>query len=294
MKESEIQFENYDYILFVDASGDDGFQFGSKSGDGSSFTFVASCFIVKPEDIPHNTEVLQNIKTALNLPKNAELKSTTLKRHRLANKAYALIDELAGTCCSMIAFKKDLIGKPRYADYCNVKTKQLSGLTQSFPYYAIYKLGHFSPTDRILIVMDCMKKSEMDVVEKNLHDYEIQLNAPENYDLIFRDSKSERYSLIQIADIIAGLVRQYFEENIERTTLQRLCMICKSNIKCATPSTRKLLRSQTIGTKYITPLLMHRSPRFNTIMFTGIITLPLNTYKFYRYIDCKLHNKKRS
>lgn len=294
MKESDIKFENYDYIVFVDASGDDGFQFGKKSGDGSSLTFVSSCFVVKPGDISHNEQVLKDMKNVLNLKESSELKSTTLKRHRFANKAYALIDNLIGQCFSMVAFKKDLLRKPEYADLCNVKTKELSGLTQAFPYYAINKSTYFSPTDRILIVMDFMKKTEMRIVEEHLRDYGIDPNVSNNYDLIFRDSKAERYSLIQIADVMAGLIREYFEANLTRTRLQLHCKICKLRNNCLYTKVKKLLREQTIDSKYITPFLMHRPPALSGIMLVGIITLPIPNFEYYGYIDCKLRNKKRS
>lgn len=294
MKEKDIQFDNYDYIMFVDASGDDGFQFRENPGDGSSSTFVASCFVVRPEDINHNEDVLEQIKGVLNISPQNELKSTTLKRHRLANRAYALINDLKGQCFSMIAFKKDLVGKDKYKNYCDVKAKELSGLTQAFPYYAINKLNYFSSSDRILIVMDCMKKSEMDVVEKNLKEYQISPTVSENYDLIFRDSKDARYTLIQIADIFAGIIREYFEKNLQRNVLQRSCKICKNKARCATPKIKKALSSQKIENKYVVPLLMHRSPTLNKIMLFGIITLPLKHFEYYKYVDCKLNNKKRS
>lgn len=294
MKESEIQFENYDYIMFVDASGDDGFQFRDNPGDGSSSTFVASCFVVRPSDIKHNEEVLEHMKGVLNIFPQAELKSTTLKRHRFANQAYALISNLKGQCFSMIAFKKELVGKAQYNNYCDVKKKELSGLTQTLPYYAINKLNYFAPSDRILIVMDCMKKSEMDVVEKNLKEYKISPIVSENYDLIFRDSKATRYALIQIADIFAGIIREYFEKNLERTYLQRMCRICKSKMQCSTPRIKRALLSQCIEEKYVVPFLMHKSPSLEKIMLFGIMTLPLQHFEYYQYIDCKLSNKKRS
>lgn len=104
----------------------------------------------------------------------------------------------------MIAFKKDLTEKECYFEYCDVKSKKLSGLTQSFPYYAIHRTKYFKPTDKILIVMDNMKKTEMSIVEEFLSEYQIDLNTSHTCDLIFRDSQHSRYSLIQIADIIAG------------------------------------------------------------------------------------------
>lgn len=294
MRESEIQFDNYDYIVFVDASGDDGFNFKERSCDGSSFSFVSSCFVVKPEDIQHNTNVLQEMKAILNIAPEKELKSTTLKRHRFASQAYAKIDELIGQCFSMVAFKKDLLGKPEFAPYCDVRTKRLSGLTQAFPYYAIHKTKYFSPVDKILIVMDNMKKSEMNVVEDCLKNYEINPMVSSKYDVIFRDSKSEKYTLIQIADIMAGLVREYFESNMQTNTLQRLCRICRGSKTCDTKKRRRMLNEHTIEQKFITPFFMHKSPIMQKIMLVGIITFPISKFEYYKYIDCKFRNKKRS
>lgn len=294
MKESEIQFENYDYVVFVDASGDDGFKFRATSGEGSSYTFVSSCFVVKPEDIQHNTKILQDMKKVLHLPENAELKSTTLKRHRLSDRAYALLDDLIGQCFSMIAFKKDLLKNTKYAALCDVQSKRLSGLTQAFPYYAIHQFEYFSPNDRILIVMDFMKKSEMTIVEEHLKNYGIDPAVSSNYDLIFRDSKAEKYSLIQIADVMAGVIREYFETKLIKTALQFHCKICKHRQQCSSSKVRKLLASEKIDKKYITPILMHRSPKVKAIMFAGIITFPFLNYQYFGYIDCKLRNKKRS
>lgn len=293
MKEQDINFQDYNYIMFVDASGDDGFNFKEKSSDGSSFTFVSSCFVVKPEDIPHNEAVLTEMKAALNLSPEKELKSTTLKRHRFANDAYKKIDNFKGQCFSMVTFKKELVGKEKYAAYCDVKKKRLSGMTQAFPYFAIHRSAFFNANDKILIVMDNMKKTEMNVVRAYLTELEINPEVSNNYDLIFRDSKAERYTLIQIADIMSGLLRTYFEEHLQRTPLQRFCRICKGK-RYATRSRRKLLSNEIIESKYITPFLMHNSPTRNIIMLVGIITFPFEYYKYYQYIDCKLDNKKRS
>lgn len=294
MKEQDIIFENYNYIMFVDASGDDGFNFKERSCDGSSFTFVSSCFVVKPEDILHNESVLTEMKTALNIAPEKELKSTTLKRHRFANDAYEKIAHLKGQCFSMVAFKKDLIGMPKYEEYCNVKTKRLSGITQAFPYYAIHRSNFFKSDDKILIVMDNMKKSEMNVVQQFLNEFEIDPAISNNYTLIFRDSKAARYTLIQIADVMSGILREYFESHLQRTSLNHFCRICKKNEICKRTSKKKLLNAEIIESKYVVPFLMHNSPFLNIIMCIGIITFPFEYYRFYKYIDCKLNNKKRS
>lgn len=293
MKEKDIDFQNYDHIAFVDSSGDDGFSFREKSSDGSSFTFVSSCFVTKPRDIPFNERILSRMKEALHIDTKKELKSTTLKRHRFASDAYTLLDDLVGQCFSMVAFKKDLIKYEDYAEFCNTRSKKLSGLTQAFPYYAIHRTEYFKTSDKILIVMDNMKKTEMSIIEELLKEYQIDLNVSYTCDLIFRDSQHFRYPLIQIADIIAGTLRDYFESHMQRTELQRLCRICETR-PCRSPRGKRLLNSEMIGPRYATPLSMHRSPIFGDIMLAGIATLPLEHFRFYRYIDCKLRNKKRN
>lgn len=292
MKENEINFSNYNYIMFVDASGDDGFHFKDKSCEGSSYTFVASCFITIPEDILHNEHVLSDMKHELNLSIDKELKSTTLKRHRFAAQAYSHISSLKGTAFSCIAFKREL--KKLSPDIC-ADNKSISSLTQSFPYYAINYSKVFRTTDKILIVMDNMKKIEMDKVKESLLSYSTLNNVSSNYTLIFRDSKTKKYELIQIADIIAGTLRTYFEQELTVDLLKNCCRICTGHSRCDSPSVRKARNLKKINHNISDVFLLHTHKLTqNQIMLKHIITIPMKTFHYYKYIDCKLSNKKRS
>ena len=292
MKESNIHFEDYDYIIYTDASGDDGIKFKAKSSDGSSFTFVASCFVVRPKDIDHNISVLNSMKKELQLRNEQELKSTTLKRHRFSQNAYSHISEFKGFAFSCVAFKKALLDDA--PDLMTSETKELSGLTQSFPYYVLGTATGFSPNDKVLIVMDMMKKSEMDVIKSNLLEFSASDEISSNYTLIFRDSKALGYELIQVADVICGTLRTYFESELELDRLKRLCFTCEHFSRCNTKQNRKFRNEKTIEKKYSDILLLHTHPEEKIILFHHLVTLPMKPSRYYKYIDCKLTIKKRS
>ena len=108
MKDKDINIFDYDKLVFVDASGDDGFSFREKSGDGSSFTFVVSCLVIEPCDFEYNCNILNQMKDTLNIPRERELKSTTLKRHRFSQNVYEKLANIKGDVFSFVAFKKAL------------------------------------------------------------------------------------------------------------------------------------------------------------------------------------------
>lgn len=68
-----------------------------------------------------------------------------------------------------------------------------------------------------------MKKREMDSIKSILSTSNL-----DNYDLIFRDSKDKNFSLIQIADIMAGSIRTYYESCLPLSTHNYYCFNCFS------------------------------------------------------------------
>lgn len=98
-------FNNYKYILFVDASGDDGYKFGEKRNDGSSFSFVVSCFVTEPKNLEYNKNILLEMKQSLFIKPEQEIKSTALKRHKNADAAYEVFSKLKGFAYSLVADK---------------------------------------------------------------------------------------------------------------------------------------------------------------------------------------------
>ena len=298
MKDKDIDIFNYDKIVFVDASGDDGFSFHETSGNGSSFTFVVSCLAIDPIDFQYNCNLLNKMKTALHLPVESELKSTTLKRHRFSFDAYSILQNVKGDIFSFVAFKKAIqkSHKKNLQELCDTSTKQLSGLTHSFPLYALTKTQIIYEGQNVLVVIDHMKKTETESVSKNYHLFGIDNLI--HSDIIYRDSKSKKFPLIQLADAIAGSVRAYFEKKLETTSIQRFCQLCgRSKDVCDKGMALKAWRSLAFTDSERIIMNLHKNRHVhNCIMVISITTLPLNFYRRYLYLDCYFSgkHKKRS
>lgn len=222
-----ITKDNCDYIAYVDASGDDGFKFGEKS-EGSSVCYCVCMFLSKQEHIPHNLEVLEEIKKEIGCKPEHELKYTTMRRHKNSQKAHQLLKKLRGTVVSWIAFKKDITD----VAMLDTKNKLLSKFCHVFPIESINNILKHDPNKKIFIAVDVMKKCEMDGVSDLLtgkkFDFGFYEGQPviESYNLKFRDSKDKDFKLLQVADIISGVIRSGYEDFYFNKTEYPKCHIC--------------------------------------------------------------------
>lgn len=298
LKNNDIDIHNYNKIIFVDASGDDGFSFKENSNDGSSYSYVVSCLMINPEEFEHNCSVLQKTKRALNLSYETELKSTTLRRHRFSNDAYNELSKIQGDIFSFIVFKKDLAKRAINEDIKKViETKDISGLSHVAPIFALSHTKLIDNDAKVLIVIDHMKKTEQDAVDRWLETFKIENKF--DCTLIYRDSKSKEFPLIQLADAIAGTVRNYFESTFNDKKILRLyCEKCKiTNNLCKSGTPAKERKKYHFLEKYKIILSLHKNRLVNNlIMAASITTLPLHYHYRYSYIDCILSqmNKKRN
>jgi len=299
MKDKDIDIFSYEKIVFVDASGDDGFSFRATSGDGSSFTFVVSCLVIDPEDFAYNCDILNRMKDALHLAHESELKSTTLRRHRFARDAYRVLSNIKGDVFSLVAFKKALQNSHDANDreLCDPTTKELSGLVHSFPIYALTQTKILPEGARVLIVVDHLKQTEAEAIE-NTYD-NLGIRDLINSDVIYRDSKSEKFPLIQLADALCGSVRNYFEKTLPQLSIQKFCRICYNGPQsiCKRGPALKAWKEVHFTEQETITLNLHRNRfMFQDVMLASITTLPINHYLNYRYIDCHFgggHKKRR-
>ena len=299
MKDKDINIFDYEKILFVDASGDDGFSFRETSGNGSSFTFVVSCLAIDPEDFEHNCNVLNKMKDALHLPRTSELKSTTLRRHRFAHDAYNILNGIKGDVFSLVAFKKELKNSPNANDQnlYNSPNKELSGLVHSFPVYALTETSILPKDARVLIVIDHLKQAEAEAIENTYAVLGIRERI--NCDVIYRDSKSEKFPLIQLADALCGSVRNYFEKTLSPLDIQLYCKACDQLPRpvCNRGAALKAWQKIRFTDQERIILELHRNRFYNhNIMVVSISTIPLAFYKRYGYINCYFgdgHRKRR-
>lgn len=291
-------FKIYKYIMFVDASGDDGYKFKDTSNDGSSYSFVVSCFVTTPQELTHNNQVLLKMKHALSVKPEQELKSTALKRHRNAISAYKKMEQLHGFAYSFIADKRLLHSTPANSkndleDIYFLTKHELGGVTHIFPYVLLRDSELLNKNDKILIVIDNMKKHEMDIIKVILSE------APmEQYDLIFRDSKDKNFSLIQIADIFAGTIRTYYENCLPLSTHNQYCKGCGISIlmnqrtsmlgKCMEAEPKQLFLPYVSDYKFNTVMSFHQNKTTTKGMADHLIILPFSQMMYFTYIDCHI------
>lgn len=287
-------FNSYKYIVFVDASGDDGYKFGKNRNDGSSLSFVVSCFVTDPKDLEYNKSILLEMKHTLFIKPEQEIKSTALKRHRNAEAAYEILSRLRGFAYSLIADKRLIKdaqpdNNKEFGELTIIAQHFLSGITHLFPLYNLSEI--VQNQERILIVIDNMKKREMDSIRAFLY-----LEPPFLYDLSFRDSKDKDFSLIQIADIMAGTIRNYYENCLPVSAHNRFCGLCfmaaikkKSNriyAKCKDKKYHKQYLPYLKDKYFETVINLHRTHDGSQMTGDHFIILPVEQMVMFTYIEC--------
>lgn len=284
----DINITDYNKLIFIDASGDDGFVFDKDNGNNSSNTFLVSAFITTPDKFEHNISVLNLMKQELNLPADKELKSTTLRRHRFADNAYSHVKELNGSAFSIVAFKKEMMNEKDsfHQHLVDNKQKELSGLIHSFPYYAFRKTNMIAEDEKVLLVIDHMKSIEEATIETDLKSYN---DIKGQYDLIFADSNSKKFPLIQIADLISGTMRDYFENEKDSAYFKFFCPRCRLHERFCykTPSGAKKLKALRFPPRLYKVLCLHNDAENSFINYLHFSTVPLKLTDRYFYIDCK-------
>ena len=224
----KIDINDYEYICYVDGSGNDGNKFDNPNG-GSSDCFSVAYFLMKPIDSAHNAGIIEQCKRLMNVNKNSELKYKTIRRHKNKDAIIRLLRDLRGAAGSMTFFKRLLVNDPIIN---NLKAKSLTIATHAI---IIHRMFAERPGIRILAVVDRMKSVEMKGVES--------LNMFQNQ-LIFRDSNDTAFPFLQIADIMAGITREFFEgsqTSVDHKFYSGRCNVCgkKKNL-CRHERTHKL------------------------------------------------------
>ena len=283
----QYDISKYDYIIFVDASGDDGFKFDKDS----SKCYSVAAVIVDTRDIQYNLDKLDEIKQCIGARLTDELKYTKLRR----NKKYAqIIDIMAQLKCSLFTYTaiKEILPEADKDKY--TKEKYLSQLSHIFSIETATNVFQ-GQNPKVLIAIDVMKKVEMDGVN-SLVDYCVEKKSisfrPE---VIFRDSKDKDFKLIQIADVFSGFTRNLIEQLYEERNKTVACKTCfktgrivntkKSKIKCSTM--KNILRNQEKEKLYLKKLIhLFGIDKNGSILLEGLSFLPVNSYCNFYYIDC--------
>lgn len=297
MKYNEIISNNdIKYIMYVDASGDDGFDFREMRGDGSSPCYTVAAFATAIEDIPHNIEVLNNAKKLLGHQDNkSELKYTKVRRHRKSEEIHnEILDNLKGTLFIFNAFKKrdlDMSDKPFLSSLCHyLPIKVLSD-------------SYHDEAENFCIVVDHMKTFEEKGVSFMLESDTDGYNLEKQ--ICYMDSKDADARLIQIADFFSGLYRNFFESIYNNPDEFRKCLYscppCIDRFNRNRGSKYKCLFSK--SGIHLTPQIsiyiskslriVLKDSKYSFAVSCGIGAYPIRLGKAIEFIDCKLNSSYR-
>lgn len=199
----KIDINDFDYALFVDASGCDGIKFDN----GSSSCYTVAGYLVSVDNIPADMDVLRSIRQLISGDPERELKYSSLRKHKNREAAFALFSQFSGRALGRVSFKKILLSSNQFDTRDKVFSSVAHAVMISLLSFCREVYGK-----RVLIVVDRMKYTEESPVHflanTQMHDALKKLGS---YELIFRDSKDKDFQLIQVADFIAGIMRGFFE-----------------------------------------------------------------------------------
>lgn len=283
----KVDPNQFDYVMYVDASGDDGFAFER----GATICYAAAAFLVKTEDIAHNLEILKQIKAVVGCKETDEVKYSRVRRHRRGAEALGLLKDAKGQLSCHVVFKKE-VDQEEYKG-----NKSLSVVCHLM---ALRSLNRYDleENSKILVAIDRMKATE----EKPLaHIFErIRSQRKKNYteQIVFKDSKDADFLLIQIADLLCGAIREHFEQYETQEDMiyfKPLCPYCLSVAaahKGSQPLCRKgRSRTSKILTSKNLRYIFHLFPaRSSADMLDYLAMDPLKMVKRHFYMCC--HRKK--
>ncbi len=272
-----------DYYAYVDASGCDGFNF-KENGQGSTRCFVATVLFVKAEDEKYNQGLLLDIKKLVGSKPWQEVKSTTVRRHKKRDEIFEILSRVKGSLISYVAFKTR-ISDPVLKD---TSTKFLSLALHGFPIESATKVIQATGIkNKIQIYIDRSKRTEETVIKDYLAHYEVAATKEVDFsnhqvNATFRDSKEIK--LIQLADIFAGILREFFEAYEKRKTLLP-CAFCKfPKVLC-----KSIIRKESLafskGLKAAITITYKESTK-NSVIFGGITPFPPEIWSSLTFLDC--------
>lgn len=273
---------NCDLLVFVDASGDDGFKFASERGKGSSRVFAVAVLMLDGNRVPAAEEALLEIKKLAGVRPTDEIKFTTVRR---SSKRAAILRRLFAIDCRLIFWVaiKERIDDPELRD---PSKKLLLQMVQAFPVSSIPEQipNTFAGNIRVYIDRQKMVGDEKGIqryIDQMLHSGRtVSSGHVPKMETTFEDSR--RVKLIQLADLFSGYVREFFE-NLNADSLSYQCRSCNPNRVLCKYGRTKTIPPQLRPLSRIAKLLARDD---NLLFLRGLTLFPLDLMYDYWPIQC--------
>jgi len=278
MKEepAKMELRPFTHRIYVDFSGDD----GDPRKAGASKCICIAWVMSSESDISYNENIVLQIKKLISCKPDAELKYKSLRRHRRKKDALALL------CHLKVKAVVVSVLKPRIAEeeLRDPRTKRLVNLIHYFPLSRLLDyIGGTHPDLYFQLVFDQVgwRGCQDNILDSFKQDTELDWSQARPDWLLF--TKSGGKLMLQLADIIAGLTREY----IETLQGQKLppCLACwlKGKHGCSYKRKGKAV-GQAKLMRILYPLLIR--DKEGEAWETGFVVRPPGADRDYLFIDC--------
>lgn len=267
---------SFTHRIYVDFSGDD----GHYNTPGSSQCICIAWVLSNEEYLDHNRSVVLKIKKAIGCDPKHELKYKTLRRHKNREIALRILSQLKVKVVIIPVFKR-YISEQELRD---PHTKKLVDLLHTFPLERFFPyMRTVNPKSYFQLIFDEVSWSGCpdDIIEDFKNNQNLDWGQARSDWLLF--AKSHSNLMIQLADIISGVGREFADGLIGRALPP--CPTCVGKRKMQ-HCPYKLGRLKIPGESLLhtlQPLLLRKE---GECFEQGFVVRPPNRTKYFRFVDC--------
>lgn len=266
----------FTHRVYVDFSGDD----GDPRTPGASRCVCIAWVASAESNLYHNKGVVLQIKKVIGCRATDNLRYKSLRRHRLKKEALNLLTQLKVSAVVVPVLKERITDE----ELRNPRTKKLVDLIHYFPLSSL--LNHITetyPDIYFQLIFDQVgwRGCEEDIQNSFKQDTELDWKRARPDWLRF--TKSGSNLMLQLADIIAGLGREYVEDL--QTRKLPPCLVCwlKGTYDCSYKRNRKKV-GKTSLLRILYPLLIRNES--GKVWERGFVVRPPGVHRDYLFVDC--------
>jgi hypothetical protein len=285
-----VDKRSFTHRIYVDFSGDD----GDPKIPGASKIISIAWVLLAEADIWHNEGIVLKMKKLIGCKKDAELKYRAIRRHRKKKQVLELLKQAKVQLVVATVLKEEL----REDELRNPRTKKLIDLIHYFPINRFFPVLPPYPESWFQLVFDEVGWAGCE--DGIRHSYVADENiifdpVSDPQSLIF--GKSGSILMLQMADIFAGITREYMESlQGQRLPLCPVCYVRGIGFVHNCPyDPRRYGRAKFIGNAHliniIYPLLIGHSNGSKWDM--GFVVRPPGSRTKYLFVDCMFSKIKK-
>jgi len=282
---SPTEPKSFTHSIFVDFSGDD----GDPSKPNSSKVISMAWVLSSSQDIWHNEGIVLEMKKLIGCRPNDEIKYRSLRRHPKKTDALAMLAYSKVQILILLVLKE----RVKETAFRDPKTKRLVDYIHYFPIRRFFDAGALPPYPEswFQLVFD-------EIGWAGCQD-EIRRFYSEDENIIWdadKDTKSLLFGksgamlMLQLADIFAGMMREYVEKLDNRDLPP--CHVCHiKKIRDCSYKRKHLRPGKAELMNILYPLLITNSN--GVTIDTGFMVRPPEVQYNYLFVDCLFRKRQK-